>query len=1059
MEGKCRRVLRRSAVVALFVSLFVPASGYPSDNVTWTLFGPESFSRSSGVALRNFNVPSTQGTFTLRLKNGDDAGNNKVSSATVKVNGATIVRSSDFNQQVVWIIKPLTNLVAGSNTRSVEVSNKSSTSSFVTITITGDYLLNITITSPAAGAEILSDRVDVSGTYVSYTSAVSVSVNGIAASSGGSTFTASNVPLASGSNTITAFNTTADGIQDNDSITVSANKPPVANAGQDQIVTVGLPAYLDGRNSYDPEGALITYSWSFSQRPAGSSAALDNPASVMPSYVPDLEGAYVLSLVVNDSRSNSPPDNVTLTAERPNVAPTASAGPDQSVVTGSLVTLDGSGSFDPDGDLLNYSWQFLSLPAGSQTTLNYPLTVNPNFLADVDGQYIVGLTVFDGRVFSLPDNVVVVAATPNAPPVANAGADNTVWRNALIRLDGTQSYDPDNNVLAYAWSIVSKPAGSVSELDNAASPTPAIPADAEGEYVFRLVVNDGRVDSAPDTVVIASVNAVPVADAGPDQSVPRNTALTLDGGGSHDANGDPLTYLWSVLSAPAGSAAAIGNPSAVNPLFTPDLAGQYLIRLVVNDGRVDSAPDNVTITAAPLSVTVPNVAGMAQADAQSAVVAAGLAVGAVSNANSDTVPAGIVISQNPAGGSVVPEESAVDLLVSLGPLMVTVPNVTGMTQTEAQTVLVAANLVVGAVTQANSATVPAGSVISQNPAGGSSVIHGSAVDLVVSLGPVMVTVPDLFGKPQVFAEAALSAAGLVTGTVTSAASETVIPGGVASQSPAAGGSVPQGSAVNIAISSGPAPVTIPPDPATVAPPVDPTVATDLYSATSFLYTGANPIQTGVAPGTIELKRAAVIRGRVLAADNTFLPGVRITILNHSEFGQTISRDDGRFDMAVNGAGTLIVRYQRGGFLAVQRQVAVPWQGFVKIQEVVMVPYDNQVTAVDLVSAIPVQAAQGSVATDADGTRRATLLFSQGTQATLVFADNSTRAITSLSVRATEYSVGPNGPNAMPAELPPTSAYTYCVEFSVDEAVSGGAAEVRFDRAIIHYVENFLNFPV
>src|SRR5574341_1392939 len=991
MEGKCRRVLRRSAVVALFVPLFVPASGYPSDNVTWTLFGPESFSRSSGVALRNFNVPSTQGAFTLRLKNGDDAGNNKVSSATVKVNGATIIRSSDFNQQVVWIIKPLTNLVAGSNTLSVEVSNKSSTSSFVTITITGDYLLNITITSPAAGAEILSDRVDVSGTYASYTSAVSVSVNGVAASSGGSTFTALNVPLASGSNTIIASITTADGIQDNDSITVSANKPPVANAGQDQIVTVGLPAYLDGRNSYDPEGALITYSWSFSQRPAGSSAALDNPASVMPSYVPDLEGAYVLSLVVNDSRSNSPPDNVTLTAERPNVAPTASAGPDQSVVTGSLVTLDGSGSFDPDGDLLNYSWQFLSLPAGSQTTLNYPLTVNPNFLADVDGQYIVGLTVFDGRVFSLPDNVVVVAATPNAPPVANAGADNTVWRNALIRLDGTQSYDPDNNVLAYAWSIVSKPAGSVSELDNAASPTPAIPADAEGEYVFRLVVNDGRVDSAPDTVVIASVNAVPVADAGPDQSVPRNTALTLDGGGSHDANGDPLTYLWSVLSAPAGSAAAIGNPSAVNPLFTPDLAGQYLIRLVVNDGRVDSAPDNVTITAAPLSVTVPNVAGMAQADAQSAVVAAGLAVGAVS--------------------------------------------------------------------KANSATVPAGSVISQNPAGGSSVIHGSAVDLVVSLGPVMVTVPDLFGKPQVFAEAALSAAGLVTGTVTSAASETVIPGGVASQPPAAGGSVPQGSAVNIAISSGPAPVTIPPDPATVAPPVDPTVATDLYSATSFLYTGANPIQTGVAPGTIELKRAAVIRGRVLAADNTFLPGVRITILNHSEFGQTISRDDGRFDMAVNGAGTLIVRYQRGGFLAVQRQVAVPWQDFVKIPDVVMVPYDNQVTAVDLVSAIPVQAAQGSVATDADGTRRATLLFSQGTQATLVFADNSTRAIASLSVRATEYSVGPNGPNAMPAELPPTSAYTYCVEFSVDEAVSGGAAEVRFDRAIIHYVENFLNFPV
>jgi len=99
--------------------------------------------------------PPPRAPFTLALQNGDDAGNNKVSSATVKVNGATIVRQSDFNQQVVWLNKPLTNLVPGSNNLSVEVSNKSTTSSFVTVTITGDYLLNVTITVPTSARERL----------------------------------------------------------------------------------------------------------------------------------------------------------------------------------------------------------------------------------------------------------------------------------------------------------------------------------------------------------------------------------------------------------------------------------------------------------------------------------------------------------------------------------------------------------------------------------------------------------------------------------------------------------------------------------------------------------------------------------------------------------------------------------------------------------------------------------------------------------------------------------------------------------------------------------------
>ena len=252
---------------------------------------------------------------------------------------------------------------------------------------------------------------------------------------------------------------------------------------------------------------------------------------------------------------------------------------------------------------------------------------------------------------------------------------------------------------------------------------------------------------------------------------------------------------------------------------------------------------------------------------------------------------------------------------------------------------------------------------------------------------------------------------------------------------------------------------LPPDPTTVAPPLDPTVATTLFTATEFLYTGPSRIQQGVVPGTIEARRAAVIRGRVQTRGGAPLSGVTVTIKDHTELGYTLSRTDGAFDLAVNGGGILTVRYEREGYLPVQRQIRVPWQDYVWLSDVVMIGLDPQVTSVDLTAAVPVQTARGSSVTDADGTRRATVLFPQGTQAELVLPDGTTQTLDTLNVRATEYTVGEDGPAAMPGELPPTSGYTYAVELSVDEALAAGAKEVRFDRPVPLYVENFVGFPV
>ena len=205
------------------------------------------------------------------------------------------------------------------------------------------------------------------------------------------------------------------------------------------------------------------------------------------------------------------------------------------------------------------------------------------------------LTVNDGELDSLPDDVVVISATPNAPPVAYAGDDQTVSRNKMISLDGTGSSDPNGDTLTYNWSIVSRPEGSTSELDYPTSPTPKILADREREYVFRLVVYDGQLYNDPDTVVVKVVNDPPIANAGPDKDGVVGAPVSLDGSGSSDPNGDTLTYQWSIGSAPSGSSATISDPTSVTPAFTPDLPGTYTIQLVVHDGWLNSAPDTVRI--------------------------------------------------------------------------------------------------------------------------------------------------------------------------------------------------------------------------------------------------------------------------------------------------------------------------------------------------------------------------------------------------------------------------------------------------------------------------------
>ncbi|MFK7849920.1 MAG: PASTA domain-containing protein, partial [Akkermansiaceae bacterium] len=279
----------------------------------------------------------------------------------------------------------------------------------------------------------------------------------------------------------------------------------------------------------------------------------------------------------------------------------------------------------------------------------------------------------------------------------------------------------------------------------------------------------------------------------------------LDGTVS-DLDNDPLTTSWSVVSGPGS--VSFDDVSVVDTSARLDTAGTYTLRLTANDGK-DMTSDEVTITVEPMLLAVPNLVGLPQSAAESALTTIGFTVGNVGTEYSSTVAAGDVISQATTPGTQIPVGSSVDFIVSLGEQMADVPNVVGLSQAAAESSIAGANLAIGTGTGAYSDTVPAGNVISQNPGGGSSIVVGSSVNLVVSLGAQLITVPNVTGLAQASAESTLTGAGLTVGAITTSYNDTVPAGSVISQGPAAGSNVAVGTAITLVVSDGPEPNTPP----------------------------------------------------------------------------------------------------------------------------------------------------------------------------------------------------------------------------------------------------------
>jgi RHS repeat-associated protein len=242
-----------------------------------------------------------------------------------------------------------------------------------------------------------------------------------------------------------------------------------------------------------------------------------------------------------------------------------------------------------------------------------------------------------------------------------------------------------------------------------------------------------------------------------------------------------------------------------------------------------------------------------------------------------------------------------------------------------------------------------------------------------------------------------------------------------------------------------------------APKLDRTIATTVAESAAYLYQGDNPLQKGVAAGTIDPRRVAMLRGHTVDATGQPLAAIKISIKDHPEYGFTYTRGDGAFELAVNGGARLVLQYDSTGHLPLQRAVQPGWQRYVVVPDAGLVTASTQVSHVSAGAAQP-QTIQGERYSDAQGERQPLVVLDANTSVQAQLPDGTAQDLDALSVTTTEYPISSDNRYA-PGSMALSGGFAYGLEFAVTEAAALGAEHVRFSKPVSIYVEDLAAMPV
>ncbi len=290
--------------------------------------------------------------------------------------------------------------------------------------------------------------------------------------------------------------------------------------------------------------------------------------------------------------------NGIVSAPPPNQPPVAITGAAETITLPANATLDGTKSYDPDGNIVAYNWVQLTGIGGTIVTPTGSTTIVTGLST---GTYIYKLLVTDdSNATAYALDTIFVKAAANLPPVANAGADQTITLPVNnVTVNGSASKDQDSGGVIFSWSWTQSSGPSGATITSPTTAITTITGLQAGVYVFKLQVTDSNGATAYDSLIVnvnRAANLPPIANAGTSKSIilPVNT-VNLDGSLSSDPDGTIVSYGWAQISGPSSS--TIANPGSFITVATNLIAGQYVFELTVTDnsGAVSNAQVKITV--------------------------------------------------------------------------------------------------------------------------------------------------------------------------------------------------------------------------------------------------------------------------------------------------------------------------------------------------------------------------------------------------------------------------------------------------------------------------------